>query len=352
MPWRLRTLRAWVRRPPQRGERANRGPTTTCGRTRVARIAECRLEQKVGYGRHTDQPRLNTTKSDVFSVLWYMKKQGYSEDTINFVRKALKVLEDGCGLRDPETVKVFIAEMDVADSYKRNLCYAYEHYLRLNDISWNRPKYYAREKLPKIPSEKTIDMIIAASRPKLAVKLSISKETGLRPVELLALKVKDVDLEKGILYPSTAKHGAPRALRIKTKTLNMLKAHIYKNRLSVNQRLFTQTSAQYAKSFRYIRNRVSEKLEDPAIRTIRLYDLRHFFATKLYHDTKDILYVKAQMGHRKLTTTLRYTQLVDMGEEDWVVKIASSIEEFTELLESGFEYVSDYGDRKVLRKRK
>jgi len=41
-----------------------------------------------------------------------------------------------------------------------------------------------------------------------------------------------------------------------------------------------------------------------------------------------------------------------MGEEDRVVKVASSIEEFTELLESGFEYVSDYGDRKVLRKRK
>ena len=30
----------------------------------------------------------------------------------------------------------------------------------------------------------------------------------------------------------------------------------------------------------------------------------------------------------------------------------SFIEEFTELLESGFEYVSDYEDRKVLRKRK
>ena len=116
---------------------------------------------------HTDQTRLNTTKSDVFSVLWHMKKQGYSGDTINFVRKALKVLEDGCGLNDPETLKAFIAEMDVADSYKRNLCYAYEHYLRLNDISWNRPKYYAREKLPKIPSEKTIDMIIAARADKV-----------------------------------------------------------------------------------------------------------------------------------------------------------------------------------------
>jgi hypothetical protein len=30
------------------------------------------------------------------------------------VRKALKVLKDGCGLRDPETVKDFIYEMEVA----------------------------------------------------------------------------------------------------------------------------------------------------------------------------------------------------------------------------------------------
>ena len=92
-----------VRRPTQRGERANRGPSTTCGRTRVARIAGCRLEQKVGYGRHTDQTIPNTTQSDVFGVLWHLKKQGYSEHTINFVRKALKVLEDGCGLQEPET---------------------------------------------------------------------------------------------------------------------------------------------------------------------------------------------------------------------------------------------------------
>ncbi len=76
----------------------------------------------MGYGRHTDQTRLNTTKSDVFSVLWHLKKQGYSEYTITFVRKALKVLEDGCGLSDPERLKDFITEMDVADSYKRNLC--------------------------------------------------------------------------------------------------------------------------------------------------------------------------------------------------------------------------------------
>ena len=58
------------------------------------------------------------------------------------------------------------------------------------------------------------------------------------------------------------------------------------------------------------------------------------------------------MGHRKISTTLRYTQLVEIGEDSFTVKIASTIDEFTILLESGFEYVSDYGDAKILRKRK
>ena len=126
----------------------------------------------MGYGRHTDHTGLNTTQNEVFGVLWHLKKQRYSDYTINFVRKALKVLKDGCRLREPEAVKDFVAEMDVADSYKRNLCYAYERYLRLNELAWERPKYYARERLPKIPSEKTIDMIIAASRPRLARALT------------------------------------------------------------------------------------------------------------------------------------------------------------------------------------
>ena len=59
------------------------------------------------------------------------------------------------------------------------------------------------------------------------------------------------------------------------------------------------------------------------------------------------------LGHRRIENTLVYTHLIDFEEDDaYTVKIAASIEEFTELLESGFEFVSDYGDRKVLRKRK
>lgn len=272
--------------------------------------------------------------------------------TINFVRKALNVIRKGCDIHDPDAVKSFIARLDTAESYKRNLCYAYDHYLRLNGLSWERPRYYCRDKLPKIPQEKTLDMIIASARPNLALKLKLSKETGLRPIELLALTLNDIDLNKGILFPLTAKHGSARALKIKQQTLNMLKTYIDKQGLTLKQKLFNQNSAQYAKSYRNIRNRIAEKLKDPTIKTIRLYDFRHFFATKLYYDTKDILFVKAQMGHRKISTTLRYTQLIEIGDDSFTVKIASTIDEFTTLLEQGFQYISDYQDKKILRKRK
>jgi hypothetical protein len=72
-----------------------------------------------------------------------------------------------------------------------------------------------------------------------------------------------------------------------------------------------------------------------------------------YHRTKDILYVKELLGHKSLKNTLVYTHLVSFEEENaYIIKVASTIDEFTALLESGFEYVSDYEGKKVLRKRK
>jgi hypothetical protein len=52
-PWRTRTLRAWVRRPTRRVQ-GRIGADTLLQGARVARLAECRREQKMGYGQHTN----------------------------------------------------------------------------------------------------------------------------------------------------------------------------------------------------------------------------------------------------------------------------------------------------------
>jgi hypothetical protein len=94
-------------------------------------------------------------------------------------------------------------------------------------------------------------------------------------------------------------------------------------------------------------------LGNPRLMKIKLKTFRHWKATMEYHRTKDILYVKELLGHKNIQNTLVYTHLVSFEEDDaWVVKVASSIEEYVALLESGFEYVSDYNEVKVLRKRK
>jgi len=231
---------------------------------------------------------------------------------------------------------------------------AYEHYAKLYGLTWVKPKYHETAKMPKIPLEAKIDCIIANSPLKLGTAISISRDTGLRPVELMKTTLRNYDLQNGAVYPETAKKGSPRVLKFKNSTLNMLNKYLASRSISLNDTIFgTWTSETYGKWFRHYRNKTAEKLQDPSIKTIRLHDLRHYFATMTYHKTRDILFTKQQMGHRKIETTLIYTQLLQFDKDDnYTCKIAQNIEQATDLIENGFEYVTEMDGMKLFRKRK
>ena len=77
----------------------------------------------------------------------------------------------------------------------------------------------------------------------------------------------------------------------------------------------------------------------------------------LYHHTKNIMLVKEKLGHRSITSTQIYVQLLQTsGKEEYVSKTATTIEEMTKLIEQGFEYVTDtrIGETtyKLFRKKK
>jgi len=290
----------------------------------------------------------------IFTVLWELKKNGKADATIKNVSKALMVLAKECNLDEPESVKEFIATLDRKNGYKRQLCYSYNNYVKIHGLTWNKPVYYPSAKMPKIPQETHIDYIIANASRKLATAIAISRDTGLRPIELMNLKLRDVDLSKGAIYPETAKHGSPRVLKLKKSTLNMLNKYLAYRHVEINDNLFgTWTSETYSKLFRHARNKTAEKTCNMAIKGIRLYDLRHFFATMTYHRTKDILFVKQQMGHKKIETTLIYTQLLQFEKDDnYTCRVATNTEEDKELIEAGFEYVTERDGLKIYRKRK
>jgi len=281
-----------------------------------------------------------------------MKNNGYSDYTIELTDKALTRLGKHADLEKPETVKQFIASLQVSDGYKKNLCLAYNKYADYYKIKWEMPSYKQQRKIVRIPTKEQVEMLVANARQTMSLKLSISKETGLRPVELCNLKVRDLDLEQRFIYPTTAKHGAPRKLKISTSTKTMLQRHIDQKKLTPKDNLFKGDAENYSKYYRQMRNNLADKLGKPELRTIRLYDLRHYFATMLYARTRDILLVKQQLGHKKIETPLIYTQLLNLNDDEWTCKTATNVKESTTLIEAGFEYVTDQDGLKLFRKRK
>ena len=76
----------------------------------------------------------------------------------------------------------------------------------------------------------------------------------------------------------------------------------------------------------------------------------------LHNQTRDLLYVKEFLGHKKLDTTLLYIQVekaIYKDESDeFTVKVSSNPKEIKKLLEVGFQYVCEKDGLLYFRKRK
>jgi integrase len=243
-------------------------------------------------------------------------------------------------------VKDFIAQMQVSNCYKESIVNAYVHYVRINGLSWTKPVYKRAERLPNVPSTEQVDKIISGAGKKYSMIFSILRDTGLRPIELSRLSLKDIDLEKGIVYPQTAKGGSSRALKLKSSTLAMLKEYLVNHECK-----FPHTNRMTHMWIR-CRNRIAKKLQEPELKKYRLYDLRHYFATMLYHKTRDILFVKQQLGHRRIEHTLIYTHLVNFKDDEYHAMVGRSIQECCKLVEAGFQFVCEVDGAKLFRKPK
>ena len=302
--------------------------------------------------RYTAPFSPNPTQTTILNILVEMKNNGQSDYSIRFADKALTYISNHANLNEPEQVKQLIANKNVSNGYKRNLAIAYNKYCKHYQIQWKMPLYQPEAKHIKIPTKEKVQMLIAHAGRTLSVKLQLSMETGLRPIELCNLKVKDLDLDQRLIYPTTAKHGASRTLKISNNLQASLQRHISQNNLNPNDKLFNGTADDYGKHYRIMRNQLAQKLNDPTFKNIRLYDLRHYYATILYAKTRDILYVMREMGHNQIRTTMIYTQLLNLNDDEWTVKTATNVTEATALIEAGFEYIQEIDGIRLYRKRK
>jgi integrase len=281
-----------------------------------------------------------------------LKKQGYAESTLKAYDSRLRMLAKHVSLDVPDAVKAFVATRNTwSNAFKESVCKSYDQYVRMNGLGWKRPFYAYSKRLPYIATTEQLNKIISNCRKKYALILSILRDTGLRPIELHRLTLKQIDLEKGNITAYTAKNGNPRLLKMKPSTLAMLKEYAAENDFRLNVRMFPRPEAM-RKAYCRTRRHLAKKLHEPDLMKIRLYDFRHYYATMLYQKTKDILYVKEQMGHKRIENTLIYTHLIRFSDEEYVTAVSKTVDEARKLVEAGFEYVTEVEGVRLFRKRK
>jgi len=72
----------------------------------------------------------------------------------------------------------------------------------------------------------------------------------------------------------------------------------------------------------------------------------------LYNQTRNLLLVQKVLGHKRIESTLKYTQLIPLREDEYDVTAAADIDEDQELLKAGFEYVTERNGIKLYRRPK
>jgi len=89
---------------------------------------------------------------------------------------------------------------------------------------------------------------------------------------------------------------------------------------------------------------------------ITFITLRHWKGTMEYHKTKDILHVKNILGHKAIKSTMIYinleSALFQAKSDEFTVRVARTLDEACQLLEVGFDYVTDMEGAKLFRRRK
>lgn len=252
-------------------------------------------------------------------------------------------------INDPEQVKTYIANAKWSNKTKN--ADSYSAYARYKKLEWKPPKYMNVTKLPFIPTEQEIDLLISATGKQTSTALQTIKETGVRIAELVQLKWTDLDVERKTLSITPAKGSNPRILPVSDKLIGMINA-LPKNRPTIFQphkdALRDYLCTQRAK--------LADKLHNPRLRQIGFHTLRHWKGTMEYHATKDIIHVKTVLGHKSITSTMIYINLESalflQTDENFVCKVAHNEQEEAELIEANFTYVNNRGELAFYKKRK
>jgi integrase len=291
--------------------------------------------------------------SSIAMFLWQLKKEGYKETTIKqSYAKILKHLSNNCSIKNSDSVLTYIADKHISNGRKEIMVDVYANYCKFLKIPFTKPRYKRQDCLPHVPLEKDIEALISALPRKVSIMTRCIYETGARCGEVFALKWKDIDFQNCSININAPEKGSKaRRLKVSAQLIGLISS--LQRRCEYIFRISPVARIESIETY-FLRERkkIANNLCNPSIGDINWKSLRHYRATMEYHKTKDILHVMNILGHKSISNTLVYTHLVNFDNDEFICKTATSVEEAINLIEHGFEYVTEMDSVKIFRKRK
>jgi len=254
-----------------------------------------------------------------------LKLRGYSNQTLkNYKHHIEKFLKSD---KTPREFLLKLINQGKSNETIRSAGFSIKFYLNLSNkkdeevskIINNLPNSKREKKLPEILSKKEIEKMIKITTNLIhRAIIQIGYASGLRVSEVVNLKWKDIDFDRGLIHIKQSKGKKDRIVMLAEKVKETLET------LENSGGWLFKTN----RNKKYTKRTIQKILENAGKKAniqkkVTPHTLRHSFATHLLEKGTDIRYIKDLLGHSNISTTLIYTKVSNRD----ISKIKSPIDD-------------------------
>lgn len=209
----------------------------------------------------------------------------------------------------PDDALALMDEIGGSDNNKRKYASLISHLYKTARQQWRMEVHNPVAGEIKLPSNgKPRDRRLQGKEAGLLLKnltgetkaiFELAIETGMRRSEMLSLEWRNVDLKKLVAVLKDTKNGEVRAVPLSSTAIRVLKGL---QRGIGGGKVFTITQSQLRDAWEAARTAAG-------IPDIRLHDLRHEAASRLFEKGLNVMEAASVTGHKTLSMLKRYTHL-------------------------------------------
>jgi site-specific recombinase XerD len=183
----------------------------------------------------------------------------------------------------------------------------------LNDI--NRPAH--KRRIPSVLTKDEVSGLLAHMNGPTALLARLLYGTGMRLMEGMRLRIKDVDFDRHVIIVREAKGGKDRVVMLPRSLVPELRLQMLAARSQWEADCQSQRGGVERRHHLY-EDRLQRALKRAVSQTgickpVSVHTLRHSFATHLLQGGTDIHTVQELLGHSDVSTTMIYTHVLKVA---------------------------------------